>query len=206
MAPARRGHGTNHGTYTPDETRRVLLEASMRLFEQNGYHATSVEAIVSAAGVTKGAFYHHFAGKEDVLHQIQEDYIELRLSNCQRIVAETGDPVDQLRQLIGEALYGIEKYRSQVAIFMQERRFLVGERFAAIKEQRDAVDALYVNVLRRGVEEGAFRSDLNPRLATFSILGMCAWASTWYQQDGTMSISDIAKEMADLVIQGLVPR
>src|ERR1700756_5525402 len=45
-------------------TRDQLIEVATRLFAEHGYEGTSIEAVLSAAGVSRGALYHHFAGKE----------------------------------------------------------------------------------------------------------------------------------------------
>ncbi|MEQ1510926.1 MAG: helix-turn-helix domain-containing protein, partial [Sphingopyxis sp.] len=44
--------------------RTKLLDAAMRIIREQGYGATSVDELCAAAGVTKGAFFHHFASKE----------------------------------------------------------------------------------------------------------------------------------------------
>ena len=49
------------------ETRRLLLEAAADLFARKGFHATSAEAVASAANRTTGALYDHFGGKEGLL-------------------------------------------------------------------------------------------------------------------------------------------
>ena len=46
--------------------RAKLLDAAMRLLREKGYNATTVDDLCAAAGVTKGAFFHHFQGKEDL--------------------------------------------------------------------------------------------------------------------------------------------
>jgi AcrR family transcriptional regulator len=60
-----------------EETRRTLLRESRRLFATRGYGAVGLAEIVQAAGVTKGALYHHFASKADlfraVLEQVQQE-------------------------------------------------------------------------------------------------------------------------------------
>lgn len=56
-----------------DVTRATLLDAARRLFGRDGYAATSVHAIVEAADVTKGAFYHHFDGKQAIFLQVFEE-------------------------------------------------------------------------------------------------------------------------------------
>jgi AcrR family transcriptional regulator len=78
-------------------TRGQLITVATGLFAEHGYEGTSIEAVLSAAGVSRGALYHHFAGKEAlftaVLHAVSD-----------RVTAEVGeairdcpDPVDALR-------------------------------------------------------------------------------------------------------------
>jgi AcrR family transcriptional regulator len=52
------------------ETRRAIVRAARRLFAEQGFAATSTTAIVEAAGVTRGALYHHFADKADVFRVV----------------------------------------------------------------------------------------------------------------------------------------
>jgi AcrR family transcriptional regulator len=49
-----------------EATTTALLEAARELFAEDGYAATSLDAVVAKAGVTKGALYHHFSGKRDL--------------------------------------------------------------------------------------------------------------------------------------------
>ncbi len=51
---------------TRGEARNRLLDAAMLVIREQGYAATSVDDICRAAGVTKGAFFHHFAAKEEL--------------------------------------------------------------------------------------------------------------------------------------------
>ena len=53
-------------------TRGRLLASARRLFAEQGYAETSLVEIVADAGLTKGAVYHHFAGKEDVFQAVYE--------------------------------------------------------------------------------------------------------------------------------------
>ena len=60
------------GASKADETRRSLVAAARQLFGDQGYAATSVDEIVRAAGVTKGALYHHFRDKDDLFRAVVE--------------------------------------------------------------------------------------------------------------------------------------
>jgi AcrR family transcriptional regulator len=53
-----------------EERRLEILDAAQGLFLSRGYDATTVNDLLNAVGISKGAFYHHFAAKEDVLQAL----------------------------------------------------------------------------------------------------------------------------------------
>lgn len=53
-----------------------FIETAMKLFAEKGYHATSIQDIVEAWGISKGAFYHHFSSKEDLMLSIVKHHFE----------------------------------------------------------------------------------------------------------------------------------
>jgi len=80
-----------------DATRRRIIAAARGLFAEHGYDATSLEALTMRAGVSKGALYHHYADKSDVLAAAYED-LEHELSERLVTVASgSADPVEALR-------------------------------------------------------------------------------------------------------------
>ena len=58
-----------------EATRAALLTAARTLFGEQGYASTSTEEIVAAAGVTKGALYHHFGGKQELFRVVHEQVL-----------------------------------------------------------------------------------------------------------------------------------
>ena len=82
-------------------TRKAIIEASMELFAKRGYHGTSVSQIAAATGLTKGALYWHFEGKEDlfltVLSCIRESWQESIMSRVESSVRV----VEKLERLQG---------------------------------------------------------------------------------------------------------
>ncbi len=186
-------------------TRKALVEAALGLFETNGYAATSVQRIVEEAGLTKGAFYHHFETKDDLLHEIHEEFINDELDRAERILARDL-PADQtLRQLIVEALVeplGI--YRREMSVFVQEYRFLDPEVFEEIKSKRDRFEQCFVQAIEQGMADGTFR-ELGPaRIVAFGIIGMVGWTFTWLDPRGELSAHAIGEIYAEIVIEGLV--
>ena len=58
----------------PEQTVKRILEVSSRLFYEKGYEATSIQDIVAALGMSKGAIYHHFKSKQEILEQVSDAF------------------------------------------------------------------------------------------------------------------------------------
>jgi AcrR family transcriptional regulator len=79
-----------------EATRRAVLGAARTLFGRQGYAQTSVEEIADAARVTKGAVYHHFAGKEALFRAVYAEVEADAQSRALRAGAAAQAPVDQI--------------------------------------------------------------------------------------------------------------
>ena len=67
-----------------------LLAVATRLFAEKGFEGTSVQEIVAAAGVTKGAMYHYFASKDDLLYEIYHRLLVMQTNRLQQFAGGEG--------------------------------------------------------------------------------------------------------------------
>jgi AcrR family transcriptional regulator len=78
-------------------TRERLIAVGIELFGERGYKGTSIGAILEAAGIARGALYHHFATKAELFDAVLDNVIE-QVANAASRAAMTGDnPVDHVR-------------------------------------------------------------------------------------------------------------
>lgn len=77
-------------------TRGQLIEVATRLFAEHGYEGTSIEAVLSAAGVSRGALYHHFAGKEALFEAVVAAVSDQVTVDLGEAVRGCDDPVDAM--------------------------------------------------------------------------------------------------------------
>jgi AcrR family transcriptional regulator len=78
-------------------TRRHIIEAATRLFAEAGYETVSIETILQACGISRGALYHHFAGKEAVFTAVLEAVEERIAARLVSAASGAADPVAALR-------------------------------------------------------------------------------------------------------------
>ncbi|HTX26481.1 MAG TPA: TetR/AcrR family transcriptional regulator [Streptosporangiaceae bacterium] len=78
-------------------TRGQLIEVATGLFAEHGYEGTSIEAVLTAAGVSRGALYHHFAGKEALFTAVLEALSERVTAQVTEVISGCTDPVDAVR-------------------------------------------------------------------------------------------------------------
>lgn len=190
-------------TYNPEQTRAAIIEAGLELFGSGGYHGTSVSDVAEAAGITKGAFYHHFESKEELLLLIHDEYVAHQLAAVEGAFTKNDAPDKQLRALIVCVVEAVEKFRPHVQVFFQERRYLGAENLAKVRKQRDKLEKTVLTVIQRGIEAGQFRADLDARVACLGILGMCAWTYQWFSSKGRLTAAQVGGQFADMILDGI---
>ena len=73
-------------------TRRALIRSARKLFARRGYEATGVDQIAAHAGATRGAFYHHFEGKRELLITVLDEMLEALARRIVEAAAPEADP------------------------------------------------------------------------------------------------------------------
>jgi len=153
--------GTDRRVAHGDATRANLVAAARQLFGEQGYAETSADEIVAAAGVTKGALYHHFEGKEDVFRAVFEQ-VELEISDlAAALFLNVPDPWEALTQ--GCALW-VEAYLDPAVqrIVLSDARAVLGSAEVRVVESRYGAVALR-GALRKAVNAGVVeRQPLRP--------------------------------------------
>jgi AcrR family transcriptional regulator len=187
-------------------TRRQLVAAAMKLFSAQGYAQTSVQELVDEAGLTKGAFYHHYKGKEGILREIHDTFLDEQVENARAAVVPGQSASVTLRKLIQSEMRAIHLHQEAITIFLRERRAFSPEAWKTIKAKRDELEKIFFDVIERGIAGGEFRADEEPRLVAYGILGMVHWAHEWYRPNKFGATSAIAETFSNMVLEGLTGR
>jgi AcrR family transcriptional regulator len=184
-------------------TKAHFIAAGAALFKERGYYNVSVQDLVDAVGLTKGAFYHHLSSKEELLFLILDEYITYALERARLISA--GDYTGRWRVglLVHDILDAVDRYQAHVTVFFQEYQSLRPEDRERIDLKRREFSDLVRRTLEDGVADKSFRRDLDVSVASLAIIGMASWSYRWYGPGGRMTAAQIADHMLALVLPGL---
>ncbi|MBE9914164.1 TetR/AcrR family transcriptional regulator [Paenibacillus donghaensis] len=181
-----------------------IMKHSITLFESKGFSEASIQDIVNTLGVTKGTFYYYFSSKEELLTQIQLQYIDYMLEEQQRIIEQPDRTwKEKLSGIILMTIQAIEGRGSSARIFFRELLHISGDRLAAIKQKRDRFRLNVQSVIEQGIESGEFRDDLPPEMVAFSVLGACNWCYTWFKQGGSLTDTEVAAVYTEMFLNGI---
>jgi AcrR family transcriptional regulator len=184
-----------------------IIETSIELFDRKGFKETSVQEIVEAMGVTKGAFYYYFKSKEELLRDICLTYIEDLLQQQERILRdENKDCTTKLYEIVYMLIHNIRTRRKSARIFFREMRHLHEGHLQEIKAKRRAFRENYQKLIEEGIAEGEFKQTHTPHMVTFGILGITNWSYYWFNPDGEISEEKLAEIYVDLILNGIKNR
>ena len=188
---------------TTIEPRQDILRTSARLFQQQGYDATSMNDIAAALKLSKGGLYHHFQSKDEILFNLMShamDITEERVLNPAKAVA---DPEERLRTLIRLHIAVVLSERDrEITVMLHENHPLSpGLRKRINLRKKDYihfVENLVAEVQRNRGSKGT----VSPRAAAFALLGMINWIYQWYRPEGVLQEESLTRQYTEIFFQG----
>ncbi|MEN4449504.1 TetR/AcrR family transcriptional regulator [Mycobacterium sp. SM3041] len=190
---------------SPQASRRdELLELAAAMFAERGLKATTVRDIADSAGILSGSLYHHFKSKEQMVEEVMRDFLDWLFTRYEHIIATEPDPLARFKGLFMASFDAIEHRHAQVVIYQDEaKRLGVLPQFAFVDERNRQQRKMWVDVLKQGMAEGVFRSDLNVDLV-YRFIRDTTWVSVrWYQPGGKLTAEDVGQHYLTIVLGGV---
>lgn len=159
----------------PEQTVQLILDTATRLFLQKGYDETTLQDIIDATKLSKGAIYHHFASKEAILIAVVDrmgDFNSAVLAEIRDRKGLTG--AEKLREL----------FRTSMTLSFQGKilhmlPFLIeNPKFMALQMQSilgEAAPDYILPILKEGIADGSIRADYPEQLAEVLLLMTDLW-------------------------------
>lgn len=201
MAGTKDGNG--NGGAKPVAQR--LLATATKLFAEQGYDRTSVQEIVDAAGVTKGALYHYFGSKEDLLHEVYGRVLRLQQERLDHFAGADAPVQERLRDAAADVVVTTIENLDDTKIFFRSMHHLSPEKDKQVRAERRRYHERFRALVEEGQRTGVFAADIPADLVVDYHFGSVHHLGTWYREDGPLSPQQVADHLADLLLRALRP-
>jgi TetR/AcrR family transcriptional regulator, transcriptional repressor for nem operon len=156
-------------TKAPEQTRRKILFAAFQEFHKNGFQGGSLNHIIESANTTKGALFHHFAGKDQLGYAVLEEIIEPHLrEQWFDPFAKSEDPIADLKRTVQQCT---AKCRQSGVLEKGCPLNNLAQEMSPLDEDfRQRIEKIYAawrdcleRAFARGIKAGTVRKDVSPR-------------------------------------------
>ncbi len=168
----------------PEETVQLILDVAYRLFMKKGYEYTSIQDIIdNLGGLSKGAIYHHFKSKEDILIAV----IERMTAQSNQLLANVRDRSD---------LNGKEKlktiFKKSISRPVQEEIFATAPNFhnnskllvGLLQDTMEEATPNYIlPIIEEGIKDGSIQTNYPKQLAELIMLAANVWMNPMIFED-----------------------
>jgi AcrR family transcriptional regulator len=159
-----------------------------------------VREIAAELDIRSASIYYHFPDTEQILFEVVHDVLARSLAGVSAALEGEVEPGRRLAVVVVHHVT-LNALRAREATLAEtELRSLTGDRLARVVEQRDAHDALLLDVLERGRDAGALRP-LDPKLTAYAVVSMCLNVGTWFREGGRLSLDLVAGTYANLALR-----
>ncbi|GGS78643.1 TetR family transcriptional regulator [Planobispora rosea] len=188
-----------------EPVRQRLLGEATRLFAERGFESTSVQEIVSAAGVTKGAMYHYFDSKDDLLHEIYARVLRLQTDRLNHFAGAPGPVAERLHAAAADVVRTTVDNLDDSKIFFRSMHLLAPDTRKTVRAERRVYHERFRDLVTEGQREGVFRDDIPADIVVDFFFGSVHHLGTWYSPEGPLSGAELGTHFADLLLTSLQP-
>lgn len=191
------------------QTRQALLDAALTVFSKQGYQAARLQEIAEAAGVTRGAIYHHFGSKSQLFITLIKEASEQMNAVIGQAIAAGGTFAEVNRRVMVNSWTFLEDNRHlREAVGLL--RFKSGgspeleEIIRLLMEGQQAQVDYVAGYMKMGIEQGELRADLDPEIIARAFIAyQNGITNLWLEDQAAFSIKESASAFAAIFVQGI---
>ena len=158
----------------PAVRRAELIDCAQRLFLEKGYERTTINDVIAATRLSKGAFYHHFRAKEELLEAIAERFAQQALTSAAAAQSDAGaSALERLNRLLAVSrewkAENLPQLRAVFTVLLRPENALLYHRITSAVLK--AMEPTFAAIIEDGAREGVVDAT-DARLAAEAILWM----------------------------------
>ncbi len=194
----------SHRERQREAKRNAVLQAAAQLFNERGFHATSLDDIAARLNVTKPTLYYYVKNKDEILLQCVSKGLTMMLEGIDASRAAGGKAIDQLMTCM-QVYARIVTMDFGMCLIRVGDEQLPPESRKELRRLKSAIDQEFRRLVAEGVAEGSLQP-CDPKMTAFVIAGALSWIGRWYQPDGEYTPEQVAQQCIATLCDGVLRR
>lgn len=184
--------------------REAVLRAAVQMFNERGFHQTSLDDVAASLGISKPTIYHYLGNKDQVLLECVTIGLSQLLAAAEQARQTDGNGAQRLRLFLTRYAqvnmddFGRCVVRTGAEALGPDSR----AQFQALKRK---IDSAMRELIEEGVADGSL-APTNTKLLGFALAGALNWPGRWHDPQGELPPARIAEELVAMLAQGFLPR
>ena len=188
------------------ERKEQILQAALRVFSQSGFHKARMDDIAEESGLSKGALYLYFRGKDDIIEALLDYLFAYEMRDLERLAQEHDRPVPARLRELAHAIIASMKLVEPVLPVMYEF-YALATRPGRIRNALQKYYHRYRDALAAMLAEGVARGELRPvdvrAAATALIAQFEGLLLLWVISPDLFDLAEVWLSAAEHFVQGL---
>jgi AcrR family transcriptional regulator len=189
---------------TREAKRAAVLRAAVQMFNERGFHQTSLDDVAARLGISKPTIYHYLGNKDQVLLECVTIGLGQLIEAAEQSRQSPGTGADRLMAFLARyAEINMDDFGRCVIRTGDEA--LVPESRARFRELKRRIDSALRGLIADGVADGSL-APCDPKMMAFTLAGALNWPARWHDPAGAEDPQGLARQMIAILGNGFLPR
>ncbi|MGJ7611018.1 MULTISPECIES: TetR/AcrR family transcriptional regulator [unclassified Variovorax] len=184
--------------------RQAVLQTAAQLFNERGFHATSLDDIAERLNVSKPTLYYYIENKDQILLECVKTALDLMHAGIGEVRAAGGSAIEQLKACM-RIYSGVVTQDFGMCVIRIGEDPLPAPLKKELRRLKAGIDGQFRRLIEDGVAEGSL-APCDPKMAAFMLAGALSWIGRWYRPDGDLTPDQIADQGIALLLNGVLQR
>lgn len=184
--------------------RQAVLQAAAQLFNERGFHATSLDDIAARLNVTKPTVYYYVKNKDEILLSCVRQGLDMMVEHIEESRRAGGKAIDQLLTCMRTYAHIVMQDFGMCLIRVGDEQLPPDSR-RELRRLKAQIDQEFRRLVAAGVVDGAI-APCDPKMTAFVIAGALSWIARWYQPGGQYTPEEVTEQCIATLCNGVLRR
>lgn len=183
--------------------RDAVLLAAVKIFNERGFHATSLDDVANSLGISKPTIYHYLGNKEQVLLTCVQEGLENMLAATQTASESSKKGSERVYDFL--VAYGCKTLNDfGRCVVLTNAHSLSPEGNKAFKALKRQVNDLLVSIIEDGIKDGSIIPTYDAKLLANTFFGAMNWTVHWYSPEKSQEMEKTIADMATILLKNMI--